>query len=104
MCREQKRTPPQHQEQLGSDISIDDKDAHFLLTISTIVENLEVHSQTVKELPEMIENLPLVSQPLPLCEILPSTSVKNLALVPLVCLPKEQTLTIFMKCNQLFQL
>lgn len=81
MCREQKWTTPQHQEQLGSDISIDGRDAHLILTISNIAENMEGHTQTEKGLLEMIENLPLVSQPLPLCEMLPLTTVKGLALV-----------------------
>lgn len=65
----------------------------MLLTISNIAENLEDHTQTEKELPKMIER-PTVSQPLPLYEILPSTTSKDLTLVPLVCQRKEQSLTI----------
>ena len=42
---------------------------------------MEGHTQTKKGLLEMIENLPLVRQQLPLCEMLPLTTVKGLALV-----------------------
>ena len=84
LSREQKITSPQHQEQSGGDISIDGRKAQLLLTIRNITENLDIHSQTKKELPEMINSLPFVSQPLPLCEMLPSTNVKDLALVPLI--------------------
>ena len=42
---------------------------------------MEGHTQTEKGLLEMIENLSLVSQPLPLCEMLHLTTVKGLALV-----------------------
>ncbi|KAL0541686.1 hypothetical protein IC582_021741 [Cucumis melo] len=63
-----------HQENSNSDISIDDRDADLLLTIRDISKNLNAQSQKEKYLPEMITTLPLVSQPLPLCEILPSSS------------------------------
>ncbi|KAL4018513.1 hypothetical protein IC575_022111 [Cucumis melo] len=63
-----------HQENSNSDISIDDRDADLLLTIRDISENLNAQSQKEKYLPELITTLPLVSQPLPLCEILPSSS------------------------------
>ncbi|KAA0059070.1 hypothetical protein E6C27_scaffold1186G00120 [Cucumis melo var. makuwa] len=58
----------------GSDISIDGRDADLLLTIRDISDNLNAQSQKEKYLPEMITTLPLVSQSLPLCEILPSSS------------------------------
>ena len=64
----------EHKEKFGSDISIDGRDADLLLTIRDISDNLNAQSQKEKDLPEMITTLPLVSQPLPLCEILPSSS------------------------------
>ncbi|TYK15331.1 Ulp1-like peptidase [Cucumis melo var. makuwa] len=67
-------TKRQHQEESGSDISIDGKNADLLLTIRDISDNLNAQSQKKKDLPEMITTLPLLSQPLPLCEILPSLS------------------------------
>ena len=42
----------------------------------------------------MIENLPLEANQFHFVRCLPSTTVKNLALVRLICLPNEQTLTI----------
>ncbi|KAA0048756.1 Ulp1-like peptidase [Cucumis melo var. makuwa] len=56
----------EHQEESGSDISIDGRDADLLLTIRDISDNLNAQSQKEKDLPEMITTLPLVSQPLPL--------------------------------------
>ncbi|KAL4025561.1 hypothetical protein IC575_013963 [Cucumis melo] len=67
-------TQREHQEESSGDISIDDRDADLLLTIRDISDNLNAQSQKEKYLPEMITTLPLVSQPLPLCEILPSSS------------------------------
>ena len=64
----------EHQEERGSDISIDGRDADLLMTIRDISDNLNAQSQKEKDLLEMITTLPLVSQPLPLCEILPSSS------------------------------
>ncbi|KAL0539806.1 hypothetical protein IC582_024027 [Cucumis melo] len=67
-------TQKEHQEESGSDISIDGKDADLLLTIRDISDNLNAQSQKEEYLPEMITTISLVSQPLPLCEILPSSS------------------------------
>ncbi|TYK09796.1 Ulp1-like peptidase [Cucumis melo var. makuwa] len=67
-------TQRKHQKESGGDISIDGRDANLLLTIRDISDNLNAQSQKEKDLPEMIITLPLVSQPLPLCEILPSSS------------------------------
>ncbi|KAL0544469.1 hypothetical protein IC582_019584 [Cucumis melo] len=67
-------TQREHQEESGSDVSIDDRDANLLLTIRDISDNLNAQTQKEKYMPEMIPTLPLVSQPLPLCEILPSSS------------------------------
>ncbi|KAA0050681.1 Ulp1-like peptidase [Cucumis melo var. makuwa] len=69
-----KKDKQQHQEESGSDIHIDGRDADLLLTIRDISDNLNAQSQKEKDLPEMITTLPLVSQPLPFCEILPSSS------------------------------
>ncbi|KAL0539920.1 hypothetical protein IC582_024141 [Cucumis melo] len=52
-----------------SDISIDGRDADLLMTIKDISDNLNAKSQKEKDLPEMITTLPLVSQPLALCEM-----------------------------------
>ncbi|TYK04158.1 Ulp1-like peptidase [Cucumis melo var. makuwa] len=59
-------TQRQHQEESGSVISIDGRDANLLLTIRDISDNLNAQSRKEKDLPEMITTLPLVSQPLPL--------------------------------------
>ncbi|KAL0544793.1 hypothetical protein IC582_019918 [Cucumis melo] len=67
-------TQRKHQKESGSYISIDGRDADLLLTIRDISDNLNAQSQKEKDLPEMIITLPLVSQPLLLCEILPSSS------------------------------
>ena len=44
---------------------------------------MNAQSQKEKDLLEMITTLPLMSQPLPLCEILSSSTLKDLALAPL---------------------
>ncbi|TYK06359.1 MuDRA-like transposase [Cucumis melo var. makuwa] len=55
----------------GSDISVDGMDADLLMTIRDISDNLIAKSQKEKDLPQMITTLPLVSQPLALCEMAP---------------------------------
>ncbi|KAA0047791.1 Ulp1-like peptidase [Cucumis melo var. makuwa] len=65
----QEETQREHQEESGSDISIDSRDANLLLAIRNISDNLNAQNQKEKDLPEMITTLPLVSQPLPLCEM-----------------------------------
>ncbi|KAL0540692.1 hypothetical protein IC582_020703 [Cucumis melo] len=67
-------TQREHQEESGSDISINGRDAYLLLTIIDKSDNLNAQSKKEKYLPELITTLPLVSQPLPLCEIQPSSS------------------------------
>ncbi|KAL0559437.1 hypothetical protein IC582_004047 [Cucumis melo] len=81
----QEETQREHQEESGSDISIDGKDADLLLAIRHLSDNINGQSKKEKDLPEMITTLPLISQPLPLCEILPSLSstLKQLAMTPL---------------------
>ncbi|KAA0067061.1 Ulp1-like peptidase [Cucumis melo var. makuwa] len=74
VCRMDDTIRKEHQEESGSDISIDGKDADLILTIRDISDNLNAQSQKEEYLPEMITTLSLVSQPLPLCEILPSSS------------------------------
>ena len=75
----------QQQEESGSDINIYGRDVDLLLTIRHLSDNINSQSQKEKDLPEMITIFPLVSQPLPLCEILPSLSstLKQLAMAPL---------------------
>ncbi|KAL0544319.1 hypothetical protein IC582_019432 [Cucumis melo] len=75
----------EHQEESGSDISRDGRDADLLLTVRHLSDNINSQSQKEKDLPEMITTLPLMSQPLPLCVILPSSSstLKQLAMAPL---------------------
>ncbi|KAL4038538.1 hypothetical protein IC575_002160 [Cucumis melo] len=63
-------TQREHQKESDSDISIDSRDADLLLTIRDISDNLNAQSQKEKYLPP----LPLVSEPLPHCEILPSST------------------------------
>ncbi|KAL0540010.1 hypothetical protein IC582_024236 [Cucumis melo] len=53
----------------GSDISIDGRDADLLMTIRDISDNLNAKSRKEKDLPLVITTLPLVSQPLALCEM-----------------------------------
>ncbi|KAA0043646.1 Ulp1-like peptidase [Cucumis melo var. makuwa] len=61
----------EHQQECSSDISIDYRDADLLMTIKDISDNLTAKSQKEKDLPQMITTLPLVSQPLVLCELAP---------------------------------
>ncbi|KAL4013295.1 hypothetical protein IC575_025460 [Cucumis melo] len=58
-------------QECGSDISIDSRDADLLMTIRDISDNLIAKSHKEKDLPQMITTLPLVCQPLALCEIAP---------------------------------
>ncbi|TYK28845.1 Ulp1-like peptidase [Cucumis melo var. makuwa] len=58
-------------QECGSDISIDSRDADLLMTIRDISDNLIAKSQKEKDLPQMITTLPLVCQPLALCEMAP---------------------------------
>ncbi|KAL0556283.1 hypothetical protein IC582_004795 [Cucumis melo] len=53
----------------GSDISIDGRDANLLMTIRDISDSLSAKIQKETNLPQMITTLPLVSQPLALCEL-----------------------------------
>ncbi|KAL0546254.1 hypothetical protein IC582_016160 [Cucumis melo] len=80
-----------HQEESSSDISIDSRDADLLMTIRDILDNLNAQSQKEKYLQKMIITLPIVSQPLPLCEILPSSSS---TLNQPVMAPLDQTVQI----------
>ncbi|KAL4035491.1 hypothetical protein IC575_004184 [Cucumis melo] len=59
----------EHQHESGSDISVDGMDGDLLMTIRDILDNLIAKSQKEKDLPQMITTLPLVSQPLALCEM-----------------------------------
>ncbi|KAL0552054.1 hypothetical protein IC582_011148 [Cucumis melo] len=88
----QEETQREHQEESGSDISIDGKDVDLLLTIRHLSDNINGQSQKEKDLPKMITTFPLMSQPLPLCEIIPSSSstFKQLVMVPL-----DQTVQIY---------
>ncbi|TYK25901.1 Ulp1-like peptidase [Cucumis melo var. makuwa] len=65
------RLVQKHQQECGSDISIDGRDADLLMTIRDISDNLTAKSQKEKDLPQMITTLPLVSQPLAVCELAP---------------------------------
>ncbi|KAL0544010.1 hypothetical protein IC582_019121 [Cucumis melo] len=67
----QEETQREHQQECSSDISIDYRDADLLMTIKDISDNLTAKSQKEKDLPQMITTLPLVSQPLVLCELAP---------------------------------
>ncbi|KAL0544907.1 hypothetical protein IC582_020037 [Cucumis melo] len=67
----QEETQREHQKKSGSDISIDGRDADLLMTLRDISDNLNAQSQKEKYLPKMITTLPLVSQPLALCEMAP---------------------------------
>ncbi|KAL0553528.1 hypothetical protein IC582_007426 [Cucumis melo] len=78
----QEETQREHQEEVGSDISIGGRDADLLLTIIDISDNLNAQSQKEKDLPEMITTLPLVSQPLPLCEMVPLDQTVQIHEVP----------------------
>ncbi|KAL0556967.1 hypothetical protein IC582_005485 [Cucumis melo] len=61
----------EHQQECGSDISIDGRDADLLMTIRDISDSLSDKIQKETDLPQMITTLPLVSQPLALCELAP---------------------------------
>ncbi|KAA0061153.1 Ulp1-like peptidase [Cucumis melo var. makuwa] len=67
----QEETQREHQQECGSDISIDGRDADLLMTIRDISDSLshQIHKET--DLPQMITTLPFVSQPLALCELAP---------------------------------
>ncbi|KAL4035241.1 hypothetical protein IC575_003922 [Cucumis melo] len=78
----QEETQREHQEESCSDINIDDWDADLLLIIRDIPDNLNAQSQKEKDLPEMITTLPLVSQPLPLCEMAPLYQTVQIHEVP----------------------
>ncbi|KAL0551964.1 hypothetical protein IC582_011057 [Cucumis melo] len=58
-------------QECGSDISIDGRDADLLMTIRDISDSLSDKIQKETDLPQMITTLPLVSQPLALCELAP---------------------------------
>ncbi|KAL0546531.1 hypothetical protein IC582_016442 [Cucumis melo] len=60
-----------HQQECGSDISIDGRDADLLMAIRDISDSLSDRIQKETDLPQMITTLPLVSQPLALCELAP---------------------------------
>ncbi|TYK21288.1 MuDRA-like transposase [Cucumis melo var. makuwa] len=59
----------EHQQESGSDISIVGGDVDLLMTIRDILDNLNAKSQKEKDLPVVITTLPLVIQPLALCEM-----------------------------------
>ncbi|KAL0556709.1 hypothetical protein IC582_005224 [Cucumis melo] len=67
----QEETRREHQQECGSDISIDGRDADLLMTIRDISDNLSHKIQEETDLPQMITTLPFVSQPLALCELTP---------------------------------
>ncbi|KAA0043530.1 Ulp1-like peptidase [Cucumis melo var. makuwa] len=67
----QEETQRKHQQECGSDISIDGRDADLLMTIRDISDSLSAKIQKETDLPQMITTLPLVSQPLALCELAP---------------------------------
>ncbi|KAA0041688.1 Ulp1-like peptidase [Cucumis melo var. makuwa] len=67
----QEETQREHQEECGSDISIDGRDADLLMTIRDISDSLSHQIQKETDLPQMITTLPFVSQPLALCELAP---------------------------------
>ncbi|KAL4010639.1 hypothetical protein IC575_030142 [Cucumis melo] len=67
----QEETQREHQQECGSDISIDGRDANLLMTIRDISDSLSHQIQKETNLPQMITTLPFVSQPLALCELAP---------------------------------
>ncbi|KAL4037211.1 hypothetical protein IC575_000799 [Cucumis melo] len=67
----QEETQREHQQECGSDISIDGRDADLLMTIRDISDSLSHKIQKETDLPQMITTLPFVSQPLALCELAP---------------------------------
>ncbi|KAA0042072.1 Ulp1-like peptidase [Cucumis melo var. makuwa] len=64
-------TQREHQQECGSDISINGRDADLLMTIRDISDSLSDKIQKETDLPQMITTLPLMSQPLALCELAP---------------------------------
>ncbi|KAL0534119.1 hypothetical protein IC582_028400 [Cucumis melo] len=58
-------------QECGSDISIDGRDANLLMTIRDISDSLSDKIQKETDMPQIITTLPLVSQPLALCELAP---------------------------------
>ncbi|KAL4033236.1 hypothetical protein IC575_006322 [Cucumis melo] len=58
-------------QECGSDISIDGRDADLLMTIRDISDSISHQIQKETDLPQMITTLPLVSQPLAICELAP---------------------------------
>ncbi|KAL4023534.1 hypothetical protein IC575_017292 [Cucumis melo] len=67
----EEETQREYQQECGSDISIDGSDADLLMIIRDISDNLTAKIQKEKDLSQMITTLPLVSQPLALCELAP---------------------------------
>ncbi|KAA0033563.1 Ulp1-like peptidase [Cucumis melo var. makuwa] len=67
----QEETQREHQQECGSDISIDGRDADLLMTIRDISDSISHQIQKETDLPQMITTLPLVSQPLAICELAP---------------------------------
>ncbi|KAA0034997.1 Ulp1-like peptidase [Cucumis melo var. makuwa] len=67
----QEETQREHQQECGSDISIDGRDADLLMTIRDISDSISHQIQKEIDLPQMITTLPLVSQPLAICELAP---------------------------------
>ncbi|KAA0061902.1 Ulp1-like peptidase [Cucumis melo var. makuwa] len=67
----QEETQREHQQECGSDISIDGRDTDLLMTIRDISDSLSHQIQKETDLPQMITTLPFVSQPLALCELAP---------------------------------
>ncbi|KAL4035321.1 hypothetical protein IC575_004005 [Cucumis melo] len=55
----EEETQREHQQEFGSDISIDGRDADLLMTIRDISDNLNTKSQKEKDLPVVITILPL---------------------------------------------
>ncbi|KAA0060808.1 Ulp1-like peptidase [Cucumis melo var. makuwa] len=58
-------------QECGSYISIDGRDVDLLMTIRDISDSLSDRIQKETDLPQIITTLPLVSQPLALCELAP---------------------------------
>ncbi|KAA0045019.1 Ulp1-like peptidase [Cucumis melo var. makuwa] len=67
----QEETQREHQQECGTDISIDGRDADLLMTIRDILDSLSDKIQKETDLPQMITTLPLVGQPLALYELAP---------------------------------
>ncbi|KAL0541622.1 hypothetical protein IC582_021675 [Cucumis melo] len=82
----------EHQQESGSDISIDGRDADLLMTIRDISDNLNVKSQKEKDLPVVITTLPFVSQPLALCEMAPlGQTVQIHEVLPSISIVNEES-------------